>query len=62
MNQDPPLQKAMNKWERMSQGSSFRQVYEASEKVLMDKATMFAYAHNEGMKSAKKGLKKERYN
>ncbi|MGY4558825.1 hypothetical protein ACVW18_005173 [Bacillus thuringiensis] len=33
MNQDPILQKAMNKWERMSQDSSFRQAYEAKEKV-----------------------------
>ncbi len=31
MNQDPILQKAMNKWERMSQDSSFRQAYEARE-------------------------------
>ena len=38
MNQDPILQKAINKWERMSQDSSFRQAYDAREKVLMDEA------------------------
>jgi len=50
MNQDPILQKAMNKWERMSQDSSFRQAYEAREKALMDEAAKFAHAHNEGKK------------
>ncbi|PFE15270.1 hypothetical protein CN307_13010 [Bacillus cereus] len=50
MNQEPILQKAMNKWERMSQDSSFRQAYEAREKVLMDEAAKFAHAHNEGEK------------
>ncbi|KAB2427386.1 Rpn family recombination-promoting nuclease/putative transposase [Bacillus thuringiensis] len=50
MNQDPILQKAMNKWERMSQDSSFRQAYEAREKVLMDEAAKFAHARNEGKK------------
>nr|MBS9407806.1 Rpn family recombination-promoting nuclease/putative transposase [Streptococcus oralis] len=48
MNQDPILQKAMNKWERMSQDSSFRQAYEAREKALMDEAAKFAHARNEG--------------
>ncbi len=41
INQDPILQKAMNKWERMSQDSSFRQAYEAREKALMDEASKF---------------------
>ncbi|HDR7642391.1 MULTISPECIES: Rpn family recombination-promoting nuclease/putative transposase [Bacillus] len=50
MNQDPILQKAMNKWERMSQDSSFRQAYEAREKTLMDEAAKFAHARNEGKK------------
>jgi len=50
MNQDPILQKAMNKWERMSQDSSFRQAYEAREKVLMDEAAKVAHARNEGKK------------
>ncbi len=50
MNQDPILQKAMNKWERMSQDSSFRQAYEAREKALMDEAAKFAHARNEGKK------------
>ncbi len=50
MNQDPILQKVMNKWERMSQDSSFRQAYEAREKALMDEAAKFAHARNEGKK------------
>ncbi|HGA0508464.1 TPA: Rpn family recombination-promoting nuclease/putative transposase [Bacillus pacificus] len=50
MNQYPILQKAMNKWERMSQDSSFRQAYEAREKALMDEAAKFAHARNEGKK------------
>jgi predicted transposase/invertase (TIGR01784 family) len=50
MNQDPILQKAMNKWERMSQDSSFRQAYEAREKALMDEAAKFAHAEQQGIK------------
>lgn len=50
MNHDPILQKAMNKWERMSQDSSFRQAYEVREKALMDEAAKFAHARNEGKK------------
>ncbi|KYZ64236.1 Rpn family recombination-promoting nuclease/putative transposase [Bacillus sp. GZT] len=50
MNQDPILQKAINKWERMSQDSSFRQAYDAREKVLMDEAAKFAHAETEGIK------------
>ncbi|MGF9872288.1 Rpn family recombination-promoting nuclease/putative transposase [Bacillus tropicus] len=57
MNQDPILQKAINKWERMSQDSSFRQAYDAREKVLMDEAAKFAHAEIEGMKRGmEKGL------
>ncbi|WP_404512424.1 Rpn family recombination-promoting nuclease/putative transposase [Bacillus sp. RC242] len=59
MNQDPILQKAINKWERMSQDSSFRQAYEAREKVLMDEAAKFAHAEKEGMKRGiEKGMEK----
>ncbi|KEK21175.1 Rpn family recombination-promoting nuclease/putative transposase [Bacillus gaemokensis] len=59
MNQDPILQKAMNKWERMSQDSSFRKEYEAREKALMDEAAKFAHAHNEGKKEGiQEGLQK----
>ena len=43
----------MNKWERMSQDSSFRQAYEAREKALMDKAAKFAHACNEGKKEGR---------
>ncbi|OFD70028.1 hypothetical protein BWGOE8_58010 [Bacillus mycoides] len=50
MNQDPILRKAMNKWECMSQDSSFRQAYETREKVLMDEDAKSAHAHNEGKK------------
>ncbi len=55
MNQDPILQKAMDKWERMSQDSSFRQAYEAREKALMDEAAKFAHAEQQGIK---KGIEK----
>lgn len=63
MNQDPILQKAINKWERMSQDSSFRQAYDAREKVLMDEAAKFAHAETEGIKRGmeqgmKQGMKK----
>ncbi|MBJ8031864.1 Rpn family recombination-promoting nuclease/putative transposase [Bacillus cereus group sp. N21] len=50
MNQDPILQKAMNKWERMSQDSSFRKEYEAREKALIDEAAKFAHAEQQGIK------------
>lgn len=65
MNQDPILQKAINKWERMSQDSSFRQAYDAREKVLMDEAAKFAHAEKEGMKRGmergmKKGIEQEK--
>lgn len=59
MNQDPILQKAINKWERMSQDSSFRQAYDAREKVLMDEAAKFAHAETEGIKRGmEKGMEK----
>ncbi|QUG86188.1 Rpn family recombination-promoting nuclease/putative transposase [Bacillus nitratireducens] len=59
MNQDPILQKAINKWERMSQDSSFRQAYDAREKVLMDEAAKFAHAETEGIKRGmEQGIKK----
>ncbi|OUB06003.1 hypothetical protein BK709_15560 [Bacillus thuringiensis serovar shandongiensis] len=34
MNQDPILQRAINKWENMSHDSSFRTAYEAREEGL----------------------------
>ncbi|EOP49603.1 hypothetical protein IKQ_04412 [Bacillus cereus VDM053] len=59
MNRDPILQKAINKWERMSQDSSFRQAYDAREKVLMDEAAKFAHAETEGIKRGmEQGIKK----
>ncbi|MES9696333.1 MULTISPECIES: Rpn family recombination-promoting nuclease/putative transposase [Bacillus] len=58
MNQDPILQKAIDKWEQMSQDSSFREAYEAREKALMDEAAKFAYAEEEGMRQGfEKGMK-----
>ena len=36
----------------MSQDSSFRQAYDAREKVLMDEAAKFAHAETEGIKEA----------
>ncbi len=59
MNRDPILQKALHKWERMSQDSSFRQAYDAREKVLMDEAAKFAHAETEGIKRGmEQGIKK----
>ncbi len=59
MNRDPILQKALHKWERMSQDSSFRQAYDAKEKVLMDEAAKFAHAETEGIKRGmEQGIKK----
>ncbi|MHB0802629.1 Rpn family recombination-promoting nuclease/putative transposase [Bacillus thuringiensis] len=48
VNQDPMLQKAIDKWEHMSQDASFRQAYEAREKILMDEAAGIAHALNKG--------------
>ncbi|AXY11568.1 ATPase (plasmid) [Bacillus thuringiensis LM1212] len=56
MKQDPMLQKAMNKWEDMSQNSSFRLQYEAREKVLFDEQAKLAHAREEGVEEGfKKG-------
>ncbi|KEK21882.1 ATPase [Bacillus gaemokensis] len=56
MNQDPILQKALNKWEDMSQNSSFRSQYEAREKVLFDEQAKLAHAREEGLEEGfKKG-------
>ncbi|MFD3449459.1 Rpn family recombination-promoting nuclease/putative transposase [Microbacteriaceae bacterium 4G12] len=57
MNQDPILQKAINKWERLSQDSSFRKEYEAREKALIDEAAKFAHARKKGLEE---GLHKGR--
>lgn len=48
MNQDSVLQKVIDKWERMSQDSSFRKEYEAREKALIDEAAKYAHARNKG--------------
>jgi predicted transposase/invertase (TIGR01784 family) len=43
----------------MSQDSSFRQAYDAREKVLMDEAAKFAHAETEGIKRGmEQGIKK----
>ncbi|HHQ2481162.1 TPA: Rpn family recombination-promoting nuclease/putative transposase [Bacillus cereus] len=55
MNQDPILQKAMNKWENMSYDSSFRTAYEAREKLLLDEQARLAHAREEGLEE---GLEK----
>ncbi|WP_242215295.1 Rpn family recombination-promoting nuclease/putative transposase [Bacillus cereus group sp. BfR-BA-01383] len=49
MNQDPILQKAINKWENMSHDSSFRIAYEDREKLLLDEQAKLAHAEQEGM-------------
>lgn len=46
MNQDPILQKALNKWENMSHDSSFRTVYEAREE---GKIQLIRGMHKNGM-------------
>ena len=48
----------------MSQDSSFRQAYDAREKVLMDEAAKFAHAETEGIKRGmergmEQGMKKD---
>ncbi|OIK14250.1 ATPase [Bacillus sp. MUM 116] len=48
MNQDPILQKAINKWENMSHDSSFRRAYEAREKLLLDEQAKLAHAEQKG--------------
>ncbi|PEA89586.1 Rpn family recombination-promoting nuclease/putative transposase [Bacillus thuringiensis] len=48
MKQDPMLQKAIHKWESMSQSSSFRLAYEAREKVLFDEQAKLAHAREVG--------------
>jgi len=55
MNQDPILQKAMNKWENMSHDSSFRRAYEAREKLLLDEQAKLAHAREKGLEE---GLEK----
>ncbi|WP_410991205.1 Rpn family recombination-promoting nuclease/putative transposase [Bacillus cereus] len=56
MNQDPILQKAMDKWEHMSQDASFRKEYEAREKALMDEAAGIAHALNKGVQQGKRQM------
>ncbi|PHC35977.1 ATPase [Bacillus toyonensis] len=57
MKQDPMLQKAIHKWENMSQSSSFRLAYEAREKVLFDEQAKLAHAREVGIEEGReKGL------
>ncbi|MEX5522751.1 Rpn family recombination-promoting nuclease/putative transposase [Bacillus cereus] len=56
MYQDPILQKAMDKWEHMSQDASFRKEYEAREKALMDEAAGIAHALNKGIQQGKRQM------
>uniref|UniRef100_UPI00402A90C6 Rpn family recombination-promoting nuclease/putative transposase n=1 Tax=Bacillus sp. DX2.2 TaxID=3073452 RepID=UPI00402A90C6 len=56
MNQDPILQKAMDKWENMSHDSSFRLAYEAREKLLLDEQAKLTHAEQEGMEKGKTQL------
>ncbi|PEP98147.1 Rpn family recombination-promoting nuclease/putative transposase [Bacillus toyonensis] len=56
MNQDPILQKAMDKWEHMSQDASFRKEYEAREKALMDESAGIAHALNKGIQQGKRQM------
>ncbi|PEM47419.1 Rpn family recombination-promoting nuclease/putative transposase, partial [Bacillus toyonensis] len=58
MNQDPILQKAMNKWENMSHDSSFRTAYEAREKLLLDEQAKLAHAREEGKIQLIRGMHK----
>lgn len=57
IKQDPMLQKAIHKWENMSQSSSFRLAYEAREKVLFDEQSKLAHACEVGIEEGReKGL------
>ncbi|ANS51769.1 hypothetical protein BT246_64770 (plasmid) [Bacillus thuringiensis] len=53
MKQDPMLQKAIHKWENMSQSCSFRLAYEAREKVLFDEQAKLAHAREVGIEEGK---------
>jgi predicted transposase/invertase (TIGR01784 family) len=61
MNQDPILQKAMDKWENMSHDSSFRSAYEAREKLLLDEQAKLAHAREEGLEEGKIQLIRSMY-
>ncbi|MBJ8113904.1 Rpn family recombination-promoting nuclease/putative transposase, partial [Bacillus cereus group sp. N6] len=55
----PMLQKAIHKWENMSQSSSFRLAYEAREKVLFDEQAKLAHAREVGIEEGmEKGIEK----
>lgn len=49
MNQDPILQKAMDKWENMSNDSSFPLAYEVREKLFLDEQAKLACTVQEAM-------------
>ncbi|MGE9856251.1 Rpn family recombination-promoting nuclease/putative transposase, partial [Bacillus sp. AF62] len=55
----PMLQKAIHKWENMSQSSSFRLAYEAREKVLFDEQAKLAHAREVGIEEGKQVGKEE---
>jgi len=59
MKQDPMLQKAIHKWENMSQSSSFRLAYEGREKVLFDEQAKLAHAREVGIEEGKQVGKEE---
>ncbi|MGW9019431.1 Rpn family recombination-promoting nuclease/putative transposase, partial [Priestia megaterium] len=61
MNQDPILQKAIDKWENMSHDSSFRSAYEAREKLLLDEQAKLAHAREEGLEEGKIQLIRSMY-
>lgn len=59
MKQDPMLQKAIHKWENMSQSSSFRLAYKTREKVLFDEQAKLALAREVGIEERReKGFKR----
>lgn len=49
MNQDPILQKEMNKWENMNHDSFFQTAYEDREKLLLDEQAKPAHAREGGL-------------
>lgn len=61
MEQDEPLQEAIQKWDDMSHNQSFRSEYEARKKSLLDENVAAAHAEKKGMEQGKIQLIRDMY-
>lgn len=61
MEQDEPLQEAIQKWDDMSHNQSFRSEYEARKKSLLDEDVAAAHAEKKGMEQGKIQLIQDMY-